>query len=256
MRLPELTAATLLLLGSCTQESAPLAPSNTAMTAELHDPYFPINSGAHDGADCNACHGGFDSFEDFTCLTCHTEATTATQHAGQDQYVYVSQNCYLCHPHGEPNFNHSPYFPIDSGSLHGNLLCASCHVNPADRDTVDCISCHTDATTAPAHADVGGYQTQNSLCLRCHADAQVSPVAKHLPFDIAKGDHHLAACLTCHPQLRTDKPWGADFDVQYVDCLTCHLQPDMDSKHGGVQGYAYKSSSCLAAGCHPDGKLP
>lgn len=256
MRVSELTALSILLLGSCSRESVTLAPSITPMTAERHEPFFPIASGAHLGANCNACHGRFESFEEFTCLTCHSKATTAAQHAGLDPYVYRSQDCYDCHPLGEAILDHSPYFPIEAGSAHEGFSCGSCHVDPADRKVIDCLSCHPAARMAPVHSRVGGYQAQNSLCLRCHADSEVLRVAEHLPFDIAKGKHYLARCLLCHPRLRTDKPWGADFLPKNVDCLVCHLQSDMNSVHGGMRGYAYESLSCLAAGCHPDGKVP
>jgi hypothetical protein len=102
------------------------------------------------------------------------------------------------------------------------------------------------------HAGVAGYAFDSRLCLRCHADSQVDRVADHGPFLIRPGVKHdgdRANCLECHPVLRADKPFGADFTVP--ECLGCHGRADTDERHAGRTGYRYATAACLE--CHPTG---
>lgn len=248
------------LLAGCGSAAAPgtLAPWLTAPTREGHSRFFPIAASAgatpsHAAAGCNDCHGGFDTFKQFTCLTCHLQAPTAAQHPGVPGYAYDSNSCYGCHANGVASFpGHDAIFPISAGTLHAGIGCSKCHTVPGDHApaTQGCTSCHTQAATAPLHGNVGGYTWAVAACLRCHADGQVNLVSGHAPFQIqSPAAHFQKSCLVCHPGMRTDKAWGADFKSN--DCLACHAQAGTAAIHTTVTGYAYATASCLQ--CHPKG---
>jgi predicted CXXCH cytochrome family protein len=80
----------------------------------------------------------------------------------------------------------------------------------------------------------------------------VDRVAEHLPFQVTDGPHSAAKkdCLRCHPAVRSDKPFGADFGS--FDCLDCHDQAKADEKHAGMLEYRYASAACYE--CHPTGR--
>jgi hypothetical protein len=66
--------------------------------------YFPIYSGAHNGAwsVCADCHTNPSSFKDFECINCHEHKQTDmdAKHSQVQFYDYVSTACYNCHPRG------------------------------------------------------------------------------------------------------------------------------------------------------------
>lgn len=222
-----------------------------------HVPFFPIAAGdRHAGISCASCHPNAADRKVFTCTACHTHdrAPTDLTHTGVPNYSYDSAACYRCHPRANVVglINHAPFFPIAAGQAHQNLSCASCHTVPGNRQVVNCAStiCHPSATMTTEHSPVGGYSYTSSLCLRCHADAQVSLVTAHLPFRIQSGSkHYRRACLSCHPASRTDKPYGANFLRAQVACASCH-------RPASKQHFNRAASTCLAAGCHPDGRKP
>src|SRR5262249_603182 len=75
-----------------------------------------------------------------------------------------------------------------------------------------------------------------------HAFPLAAPAA-HRSTDPASG-----ACLTCHPQVRADKPFGADFGR--TSCLACH-EGDR-AFHADIPGAtAFDDASCLT--CQPGG---
>ena len=215
-----------------------------------HSPYFPIAAGSkHAGIACTDCHTTPGDRKKFTCTGCHThdKAPTDLNHSGIPGYAYDSAACLRCHPSANVVglIDHTPYFPNAPGTRHQNISCSTCHTTPGNRKVVTCTgTCHPTATMTTRHAPVGGYQYTSATCLRCHADSQVSRVTAHLPFRIQSGTrHYRKSCLTCHPQSRTDKPYGADFVLAKVNCITCH-----GNKHGNTT-----SQSCLRSGCHPSG---
>lgn len=248
----------LALAGACSQGAeVPKAPSVTALTYETHKP-FPIASGAHAFTDCNSCHGDFDTFQRFSCVGCHQHARseTDTRHARIPDYSWDSTKCYACHPDGTAaGVDHTAFFPIQEGATHSGIVCSTCHVDPTSRKVVDCIGCHTSASTDPKHGQVGGYARDSALCLRCHGDSQVKTVSSHLPFAILSGyKHYRSSCLTCHPVARTDKPFAQDFNP--FDCLSCHSKGAMDDKHQSFSTYRYVSTTCVTSGCHANGRKP
>ncbi len=256
-------AAAALAFAAC--RAGEDAPWLTAPTPEAHARYFPVSQGtAHAGATCDDCHGGFDTFKRFDCIHCHdarhTDPTVvAGWHAGVPGFTFTSESCYGCHRDGRGIFvNHAAFFPTDAGTAHGAVACSSCHLDRTNRLSLGCAGCHPhDLATAEAqHLRVAGYAFDSGLCVRCHAEAQVDPIASHLPFRLDPGAIHAGpdlggTCLRCHPSVRADKPWAADFTVR--TCEDCHVRANVDAIHvGKVPGYAYTTAACY--GCHPSGK--
>ncbi len=247
------------LMAGCGSGGTSAAGANwlTMPSRDGHARFFPISGtnvpAAHASATCNDCHGGFATFTQFTCLNCHDQTTTASQHTGVPGYNYDSASCYACHSSGTAAFPaHEAFFPIASGTMHAGIACSTCHTVPGDHSPANqgCTSCHDQASTAPLHSNVGGYTWTVAACLQCHGDGQVNLVSNHAPFQIASpAAHFQSSCLVCHPGMRTDKPWAADFTSN--DCLACHAQATTAGIHGTVTGYAYATASCLS--CHPKG---
>ncbi len=256
VRASSLLLVCLGLLSACTGQVQKI----TALDRTTHDAKFPILTGAHSQADCNDCHGLFDSFTQFTCRNCHLNPATDNAHSGMPGYSYDDAACYNCHPRGDvAGVAHDAFFPIGDSSKHAGLKCVDCHTT-GDKKKVDCIACHdhSQSATTPQHTLVGGFQWTGAMCLRCHADGQVNQVAGHggasgfTTVDIRFGSpHHKAECLKCHSAARTDKTYAADFKV--FDCKACHAQAQTDTFHQthSVTGYAYDNPSCLL--CHPTG---
>ena len=233
-----------------------------ALRAVDHAQRFPIGVGTrHAGLGCASCHSTPGDRKVTSCTGCHTheEPKTGLIHGGVPGYQYTSAACLICHPASVvvPRLDHSLFFPL--GGVHAGAACSTCHAVPGTKSEVGCTTaCHKAGPTFGQHLPVGGYQHTTAACLRCHGDSQVDRVAAHLPFAVDSGaKHYLQLCLTCHPQTRADKPWAADFNLPRIACAPCHTQPDMDAKHVGRAGYDYANfPSCLASGCHPDGKKP
>lgn len=274
-----LAAALALALAACDLGSS--APSVTMPSRASHgDRFFPIAAGSnHAEASCDDCHGTYETFQKFDCVTCHAgtaaEAASLTAaHAAQAGFPDLSAadrsvpsaGCLLCHSDGtafgiDPAVHTASYFPIGAATAHAAARCTDCHTNPSDRQVVGCAGCHghEQAAMATAHAQVRaeaarGYAFDSPKCLRCHAEAQVDRVASHGTFLIGAGTKHGPSsngqCLACHPALRTDRPWAADFSVK--DCLGCHQKAETDADHAGRANYAYTTAKCLE--CHPDGR--
>lgn len=260
-RLAALAAA--LALAACSSREPPWL---TMPTTDQHSSrWFPTAGGAHAECTCEDCHGPSPtfagvSFTEYDCLHCHTgehasEADLAAVHVAVADFAFTSAACYRCHPDGVA-VDHAPIFPIAAGAAHEATACRECHVDPANRAVLGCAGCHPHerATTDAQHAGVGGYQWVSALCVRCHADAQVNAIAAHLPFRIQPGSTHSGTgdgdCLRCHPALRADKPFGANFSI--AECLGCHGRTETDDRHRGESGYAYESAACLR--CHPSGR--
>lgn len=67
--------------------------------------YFPIYSGKHRGKwdKCSDCHAQQNNFTLFSCTDCHEHNKTETDddHKDVQGYVYISTECYDCHPNGD-----------------------------------------------------------------------------------------------------------------------------------------------------------
>ena len=225
---------------------------------------FRVDSGPHQGLEggaCLECHPAAQQTRpwaaDFAvkdCLGCHTKPVTDPIHVSTGSYAWTTAACLGCHDDGS-SVDHVNLFPIALGSAHEAATCSECHTNTTDRTVLGCAGCHphTAVTSATQHALVGGYSFASPACVRCHAESQVNTLAVHLPFVITGGDHSGndgGRCLMCHPAMRADRAWAADFAV--VDCLGCHGRTETDNEHVGETGYAYLTSECLR--CHPAGR--
>lgn len=258
--LPALAAA--LAVAAC--DGAGGAPSVTMPSQDRHTArWFPTNAGSvHAAAQCDDCHGGFDSFRQFDCVHCHAgqhsdAAAVGAWHAGVAGFAFDSAACYGCHRDGRGTFvNHAAFFPIAAGTKHETAGCLNCHLDRANRLLLGCAGCHghEQPVMAAVHGLIAGYAFDSALCVRCHADAQVNRVAAHLPLRITPGARHsgpdpVGTCLVCHPGSRGDKPWGADFTA--FTCLGCHdpFRAQLDAAHARVSGYAF--ANCYS--CHPSG---
>lgn len=226
------------------------APSITYPGMSAHDRYLPLAGTPHEPSasgpvTCEGCHTAVETFAQFTCTAsaCHAQPETDPIHAGMTGYAYASAACYGCHPSGTAApANHPLLFPIGAGTAHAGIRCGECHTDftrARDPASFACASCHqgredvTAEHTVAGHLVLGTRTGENSAvtpvaqtspnCLRCHADSQVNRVAAHPSDDEAFGrsEHRAAGCLTCHTQLRTDKPFGARWGST-GGCGTCH----------------------------------
>jgi hypothetical protein len=181
---------------------------------------------AHFGTACSGCHPlkredkpWAQDFSLYTCLTCHTREQVEPAHRELASFNYETGRCRLCHPGGQPSFSHQALFPKKPGSHHEAADCRACHSDPTNSQAITCLGCHEPAPTAAQHQRVPDYELRSSACLRCHAEAQVDAVATHT-YNVTSGHHRGIGCLVCHPFLRADKPWAADFG-RYT-CRQCH----------------------------------
>ncbi|MDQ3262730.1 MAG: hypothetical protein M3Y59_03570 [Myxococcota bacterium] len=215
-----------------------------------HEAQFPIAVGTtHQEARCGSCHPDATARKRLDCVGCHTREKADPRHTAVDGYLWASASCFGCHPRADIPLpvDHQLRFPIGPGSKHQGIGCVTCHVDPANRKTLDCVSCHTHEKTLTDanHAQVTGYEYTSASCYRCHPQANVESVVDHTPFfpTAAGSKHQGIACATCHP---------VPGDRKQFDCLSCHTHEKTrtDANHGGVAGYQYQSPSCY--GCHPD----
>ncbi|HEU4385553.1 MAG TPA: cytochrome c3 family protein [Anaeromyxobacteraceae bacterium] len=253
-----------------------------------HEAMFPIATGFHAAADCNDCHGGFDTFKQFTCTTCHAEPQNGQLHAGVSGYASDGPSCVRCHPLGTigvPPNHGTAFFPIGSGTAHADVACSQCHLDMSranDPTAFGCYACHSALPTGWPHpTSVGNvailtvHTSQNAsqpvdltdpaTCLRCHADSQVDSVASHpASGGFGRSEHAAAGCLTCHSGTRTDKTFGTNFSTTPAagsgsGCGTCHATDPVPANHATAlfpigTGTAHENVDC--AQCHLDMNTP
>jgi len=178
------------------------------------------------------------------CAICHTTTTWLNQLGG------------CVHP--------EQAFPLASmGTKHTNIACTDCHSSAITIATgatsqsganTDCIACHPNTSTQQSNHIGVTYDkgtligqpyayssTDHRFCLDCHPNGLAVGHGASNPFTLP---HHGATCAQCHDSaLGLGHANGAD-----VTCVT-----------GGCHGGAHHQStshppSCIAAGCHPDGR--
>jgi hypothetical protein len=202
----------------------------------------------HMDVACLDCHNVEDfSKVDSYCATCHQDVHRSR----------LGSSCDRCHTDAgwtvfdAQGIHENTSFPIQGKHL--LIDCLSCHPGmPASdfrRVWRRCYDCHRsdyESTVNPEHA-AAGFST---LCQTCHEMTGWTPAI--MPdhdafFPIYSGSHNRRwdSCSNCHV---------VPNNYKVFECITCHEhnQPEMDSKHQGIPGYAYNSPACYQ--CHPTGE--
>ena len=157
------------------RNAGPGTANENALTREGHKAYFPIESGRkHADIQCSECHEDATSFKTFTCVSCHAHAQDVAimRHMYITGFQWTSNACFNCHPTGWeaailPADHSLKYFPIQSGS-HDTLLCIDCHTDSTTAKIFACTTCHTDAASSGQHPSVADYVWSDAACYRCH----------------------------------------------------------------------------------------
>ncbi|MCX6170991.1 MAG: cytochrome c3 family protein [Ignavibacteriales bacterium] len=221
-------------------------------TSVTHD-FFPL-TGAHNIANCFTCHsqGSYKGLSQ-DCYTCHQtnyEFVPSPNH----MKLNFSKDCKQCHTISAGSWkpasfvNHDLVYPLLGAH---NLIrndCMKCHSMGYNQTARQCVSCHQqnyDATVNPNHKSAQ-FSTD---CTTCHSQTGWKPSTfdhDNKYFPIYSGNHggKWNTCSDCHTN-------QSNFKV--FECINCHehAKTDMDSKHSGVNGYAYQSNVCYT--CHPRG---
>ncbi|MBT7393718.1 MAG: hypothetical protein HN778_02690, partial [Prolixibacteraceae bacterium] len=227
--------------------------------SEIHQlSRFPL-LGAHNTADCSACHKSASLLEfeplGVGCIDCHREDYLTTTDPNHVQ-TGLSTNCVECHridahEWSATGINHD-FFPLTKG--HEINDCAACHTTGLFEPlSTDCYSCHQNdynSAVNPSHQN-SGFSTN---CIECHTtdlDWKPAEFKTHdaLFFPIYSGNHNgeWDNCIDCHTQPE---------NYSVFSCIDCHEhnKSDMDDEHQGNNDYVYNSVACLA--CHPSGDDP
>ena len=240
-----------VLAAGCDQK----APITLGFTPKQHEPFFPIQTGAHaigaiaeDGSaiSCDSCHTGTNSFNEALCLSCHLQDRTplAQAHVPVAGFAPLDAACVTCHPRGDigdilgADTHSQIWFPINTTDIHGGpaytariqpglTTCEACHADDTDRTKNLCADCHArDAVplaTTHASLPLGSFVDDEKACKECHADIPINSVMHPLTDHdaIIVPNHHGATCKDCHVQFRTgDQPWAIEFGVAL--CTKCH----------------------------------
>jgi hypothetical protein len=183
---------------------------------------FPL-LGAHNTADCIACHVSASNLEfqplGVECVDCHRQDYMATTNPNHVQSG-ISTDCMDCHridafEWTSKGFNHD-FFPLTLG--HDLTDCKSCHTaglfEPVESE---CFLCHQQnflASTNPPHQNLG-FSTD---CQNCHTTSpgwEPALIPNHQDFFVLNGAHARIAenCFLCHQGNYTQTP---------NTCYGCH----------------------------------
>lgn len=210
---------------------------------------FPL-TGAHTMVDCNQCHANGYAGTPTQCSACHTNDYNASSNPNHTA-LGIPMDCAMCHT-TDPGWAPAT-FPIHNNyhvlnGAHAVIAndCAACHNGNYNNTPNTCAGCHTpdyNATSAPNHQALQ-FSTD---CASCHTETAWAPAsfdhdAQYFPIYSGKHNGEWNACADCH----TNPSNYAEFT-----CVSCHTNPQTDNQHGGIGGYSYNSSACLA--CHPTG---
>lgn len=221
---------------TCHRETAWL-PS----TFDHDSQYFPVNSGEHNGEwnACSDCHTNQTNFTVFSCIECHehNQIDMDDEHQGVDGYVYISQECFACHPDGsaEGAFNHAESnFPLTGA--HITLLCQDCHSQGYFGTSRLCVDCHADAYNSsqnPSHQTL--VLSQN--CEECHTTEGWAPSTfdhSATGFDLL-GGHQINDCSTCHT---------TDVSTTQNVCYNCHQEDYSTAPDHSTLGFPTECEQC------------
>ncbi|MFA6128912.1 MAG: hypothetical protein WC699_16555 [Bacteroidales bacterium] len=216
---------------------------------------FPL-IGAHQLADCRACHisGSTRRFDPLgiDCYDCHKANYLATSKPNHQQAGF-STNCVQCHKAGSAgwlagNIEHS-FFPLTAGH---DISCTLCHTNGSySKITAECFSCHATDYNAAKDPDHQHLNLSHN-CLDCHTTSPKWKPAKFAEHDgrffpVYSGSHSdtWTSCTDCHKQT------GSYAEFTCIDCHE-HDKSRMDNSHDEANGYQYNSLACFT--CHPTGR--
>lgn len=133
-------------------------------------------TGAHLTAECSRCHvGGKYTGTSTDCYACHQQEYNSSVNPAHATAHYPTA-CMTCHTTTawKPStFDHTPLFPIGSGSKHRPgrwTTCQDCHTNSSNYKVFSCITCHEHNKTEmdDKHKGRTGYVYESSACYRCH----------------------------------------------------------------------------------------
>jgi len=133
-------------------------------------------TGAHVTVECSRCHtGGKFAGTPTDCYACHQQDYNSSANPAHAIAHYPTA-CLTCHTTiawRPSTFDHTPLFPISSGSKHRPgrwTTCQDCHTNPANFKVFSCITCHEHNKTEmdDKHRGRTGYVYESSACYRCH----------------------------------------------------------------------------------------
>jgi hypothetical protein len=207
-------------------------------------------TGAHQNADCRACHRGkgpaeWENVSDLVkrggrveCMGCH-------QHENVHNKQYTNDKCLDCHkmagvvdtkPRAVNEF-HGPNskFPLTEG--HKGVPCAKCH--PGNIFTNTPLQCGP-----KCHPDELHKGTLGNDCMNCHAGGRWE--ARLFDHDTKTkwplvGNHKEVLCEGCHPRRDFANNRG-----KQTACINCH---EKDDAHHGALGRRCET-------CHdPSGKV-
>ena len=216
---------------------------------------FPL-VGTHATADCQRCHvsASHQRYDVISteCYSCHRDKYLATTNPNH-QAAGFGPDCNRCHNMvgqqwngADQGFEHG-FFPLKGGH---QIDCIKCHTNGNYSGlSKECVSCHLanyNATTNPKHS-TSGFSKE---CQTCHntnswQDATFDHDSRYFPIYSGAHKGRWNACSDCHTNASN---YGT------FTCLNCHAhsKSSMDSRHQGIGGYSYNSSSCIS--CHPQGR--
>lgn len=141
---------------------------------------FPL-TGAHAGADCEACHvvraNRMYVNTPVDCVACHLADYNATRDPNHVASGF-GQSCQDCHstvafrPARFDNHD-AAFFPIFSGRHKDKWsACTDCHVSPGSFSTFSCFAgCHEHANEAEVtndHEGESGFTYSSPACYGCH----------------------------------------------------------------------------------------
>lgn len=223
---------------------------------EIHqNSRFPL-LGAHNTADCSACHTSASKLEfqplGIECYDCHRadyQAATNPNHVQSG----ISTNCFECHKidafeWSASGINHD-FFPLTKG--HEIENCADCHTSgislPISPNCYDCHQKDYNSAVNPSHQN-SGFSTNCTECHTTDPDWKPAEFKQHDTqyFPVYSGSHkgEWNSCADCHTQPE---------NYNKFSCIDCHEhnKTDMDKEHREENGYSYNSNACFA--CHPNG---
>lgn len=171
-------------------------------------------TGAHESAECLACHSEGYTGIPSDCNSCHTDKYNQATNPNHTA-AGISSECETCH--GTTNwspstFNHlsSTGFELTGG--HALQQCSDCHVGTTSGASSDCISCHQENYNAAKDHITLGYPDDCTFCHNTTNWWQSTFDHNATAFPLT-GSHRATECASCHASGYTGTP---------TECSACH----------------------------------